>query len=234
MVVGSFDCHDNGLSTSCTVSFEIPVKHLSRQVCDRNQACRRHRRGTSTYEVDVPDTEFTQISSHVGYDPPIGTHFPHTATFFPPPTLLTFGCHFNITLTSISVFGYTVAATLSSATPYTSFHPINEFEDDLTYIFNFLGTLMDFSPAFQMDADSALVYALSTMSIDRFCLRCSQTPVVDPSVDDEEGQMPEGVQTPPRRSERLHLQQDLPYERLHWQCGCSTTQRNKGMRLVGG
>ena len=52
---------------------------------------------------------------------------------------------------------------------------------------------MDFSPVFEMDADSIPIHAPSTTSTDRSCSRYGQTPIVDSSVDDEEDQMREGV-----------------------------------------
>ena len=91
-----------------------------------------------------------------------------------------------------------------------SFGINNEFDDDFACIYNFLGFSSDFSPIFQIDADTVPRETPSTTSTDYFYPRCNQTPMVD-SIDDEDKQMPKGVQALFRRFERLQLQQDLPH-----------------------
>lgn len=71
---------------------------------------------------------------------------------------------------------------------------------------------MGFSPVFQMKIDRVPVHVPFLTFKDRCCLRYSQTPMVNPSIEDEEDQMLEGVHALSWRSERLQLQQDLPHE----------------------
>ena len=94
----------------------------------------------------------------------------------------------------IPVFGYTFSVGSSSVMPHISFQLNNEFEDDFAHIYDFLGILIDFSPVFQIDANTIPINVPSTTSIDRYCPNCYQTIMVDPSVDDEENPMLEGVQ----------------------------------------
>lgn len=149
--------------------------------------------------------EVTQSSLHVGYDLPIGTHFFHTETSFIHPTVLTFRGHFSETTTLILVFNYMFAVASSSTMPHISFHPKNEFEDAFNHIYDFLGISMSFSSIFQMETNTISIHAPSMTSIDHSCPRWGQAPVMDPSVDDDKNQMPEGVQALVQRSERLQL-----------------------------
>ena len=79
----------------------------------------------------------------------------------------------------------------------------------------FLGTSAGFSPVLHMDNNSVSISAPFQMSIYGSCPRCGQTPMFDPSVDDDDDQTPEQVHALPRRSERLQLGRDLPHKRIH-------------------
>ena len=101
-------------------------------------------------------------------------------------------------------------------------------------MYHFLGISMGFSPLFHMDDDIIFINAPFQMSIHGSCPRCSQTPILDLSVDDDEDQTPEQVQALPRRFERPQLRWDPSHGRIHWKCSYSTTPHDKGKRRVGG
>ena len=72
----------------------MAVENLPREVYGRKQVVKRRKGSTSTHVVDVADTNITRTSSLSEYNPPIGTHFPHTEAFFTPPTMSAFRDHF--------------------------------------------------------------------------------------------------------------------------------------------
>ena len=131
MIADLFDRQNVGLFATRTAPFQMPVEYLLRKVRGRKQTIRCRRGSTSTHAVDVPDTDITQTSSLSGYYSPIGTHFPHTETFFTPPTLLVFGGHFSDTPTPIHIFGYAFAIVPSSTMFDTTVCPEIKFQDNL-------------------------------------------------------------------------------------------------------
>ena len=76
-------------------------------------------------------------------------------------------------------------------------------------MYHFLGISADFSPVFHINDKSVPISAPS--HIHGSCPRCGQIQVLDPSIDDNEGQMLEQVHAPPRRSELLQSERDLPH-----------------------
>ena len=145
-----------------------------------------------------------------------------------------FGSHFSDTPSFIPVFGYTFAAAPSSTMLDTTMCPEIKFQDNLDQLYHFLEISAGFSPVLHLDDDSVPISAPFEAPIHGSCPRCGQTPVFDPSVDDDDDQIPEQVYAPPWRCERLQLGRDLPHGRIHWKCDCSTTPRDKSKRHVDG
>ena len=114
-----------------------------------------------------------------------------------------FGGHFSNTPTPIPVFGYTSAAASSSTMIDTTMCLEIQFQDNLDQMHHFVGISAGFSPALHKDDDSVPISASFRAPIHGSCPRCGQTPVFDPSVDDDDDPTPEQVHALPRRSERL-------------------------------
>ena len=203
MVVGPFDRQDIGPFASSAALFQMFVKYLPREVHGRKQVVRCRRGSTSTHAIDVTEKNIKQTSSLSEYDSPIGTHF----------SQLKLSSH--LIPTPILVLGYTPTAAPSSTMLDTATCPEIKFQDNLDQMYHFLQTLAGFSPVLHMDDESVPVSAPFQMPIHGSCSRCGQTPVFNPSVDDDDGQMPKQVHAPPQRSERLQLERDLSRERIH-------------------
>ena len=97
----------------------------------------------------------------------------------------------------------------------TTMCPEIKFQDNLDQMYHFLEISAGFSPVLHMDDDSVPISALFQALIYGSCPRCGQTPVFDPSVDDDDDQTLEQVHASLRRSERLQLERDLPHGRIH-------------------